>query len=113
MKTINGKRDVDQRFEIRLSGSGGQGLILAGVMLATAIGVGDGKNVVQTQSYGPEARGGASRADVVISDVSPRISGIWEVDHARQINLASISLRLASKILKNSGNFFELEKCFL
>ena len=46
------------------------------------------------------------KADVVISDVSPRISGIWEVDHARQINLASISLRLASKILKNSGNFF-------
>ncbi len=55
------------RFEIRLSGSGGQGLILAGVILAQAIGVGDGKNVVQTQSYGPEARGGASRADVVIS----------------------------------------------
>jgi len=59
---------VDDRFEIRLSGSGGQGLILAGVILATAIGVGDGKNVVQTQSYGPEARGGASRADVVISN---------------------------------------------
>ncbi len=55
------------RFEIRLSGSGGQGLILAGVILAQAIGVGDKKNVVQTQSYGPEARGGASRADVVIS----------------------------------------------
>ncbi|MFH2035850.1 MAG: 2-oxoacid:acceptor oxidoreductase family protein [Candidatus Zixiibacteriota bacterium] len=62
------KNQVDDRFEIRLSGSGGQGLILAGVILATAIGVGDGKNVVQTQSYGPEARGGASRADLVISD---------------------------------------------
>jgi 2-oxoglutarate ferredoxin oxidoreductase subunit gamma len=60
------KKD-DDRFEIRLSGSGGQGLILAGVILAQAIGVGDGKNVVQTQSYGPEARGGASRADLVIS----------------------------------------------
>jgi len=59
--------DKDERFEIRLSGSGGQGLILAGVILAQAIGVGDRKNVVQTQSYGPEARGGASRADVVIS----------------------------------------------
>jgi len=56
------------RFEIRLSGSGGQGLILAGVMLAQAIGTIDGKNVVQSQSYGPEARGGASRADVVISN---------------------------------------------
>lgn len=55
------------RFEIRLSGSGGQGLILAGVILAEAIGTIDGKNATQTQSYGPEARGGASRADVVIS----------------------------------------------
>jgi 2-oxoglutarate ferredoxin oxidoreductase subunit gamma len=61
-------KEVDDRFEIRLSGSGGQGLILAGVILAEAIGVGDGKNVVQTQSYGPEARGGASRADLVISE---------------------------------------------
>ncbi|MFP4458662.1 MAG: 2-oxoacid:acceptor oxidoreductase family protein [Candidatus Zixiibacteriota bacterium] len=55
-------------FEIRLSGSGGQGLISAGVVLAEAIGIGDGKNVVQAQSYGPEARGGATRCDVIISD---------------------------------------------
>ncbi|MEW5807499.1 MAG: 2-oxoacid:acceptor oxidoreductase family protein [Acidobacteriota bacterium] len=56
------------RYEIRLSGSGGQGLILAGVILGEAAGIHDGKNVVQTQSYGPEARGGASRSDVIISD---------------------------------------------
>lgn len=62
------KKGKDDRYEVRLSGSGGQGLILAGVILAEAIGVGDGKNVVQTQSYGPEARGGASRADLVIAD---------------------------------------------
>lgn len=72
MKSTNHKKTEEKsegdRFEIRLSGSGGQGLILAGVMLATAIGVGDGKNTVQTQSYGPEARGGASRADVVVSE---------------------------------------------
>nr|MBN2276949.1 2-oxoacid:acceptor oxidoreductase family protein [candidate division Zixibacteria bacterium] len=68
MKREKEIKNTDDRFEIRLSGSGGQGLILAGVILATAIGVGDGKNAVQTQSYGPEARGGASRADVVISD---------------------------------------------
>jgi 2-oxoglutarate ferredoxin oxidoreductase subunit gamma len=59
--------EIIDRFEIRFSGSGGQGLILAGVMLAEAVSTVDGKNVVQTQSYGPEARGGASRADVVIS----------------------------------------------
>jgi 2-oxoglutarate ferredoxin oxidoreductase subunit gamma len=69
-KTNRGKsksKEEYDRFEIRLSGSGGQGLILAGVILAQAIGVGDKKNVVQTQSYGPEARGGASRADIVVS----------------------------------------------
>lgn len=57
-----------ERYEIRLSGSGGQGLILAGVILADAAGIHDGKFVCQTQSYGPEARGGASKAEVVISD---------------------------------------------
>lgn len=53
--------------EFRLSGSGGQGLILAGIILAEAA-LKDGKNVVQSQSYGPEARGGASKAEVIISD---------------------------------------------
>ena len=56
------------RTEIRLAGSGGQGLITAGVILAEAAGLHEGKHVVQTQSYGPEARGGASKAEVVISD---------------------------------------------
>ena len=53
-----------------LAGSGGQGLILAGIILAEAAGVYDGKFVCQTQSYGPEARGGASKAEVVISDAA-------------------------------------------
>ncbi|WP_366922887.1 2-oxoacid:acceptor oxidoreductase family protein [Metallumcola ferriviriculae] len=51
--------------EIRLSGSGGQGLILGGIILAEAA-IKDGLNTVQTQSYGPEARGGASKAEVII-----------------------------------------------
>lgn len=51
---------------IRLSGTGGQGLILAGRLLAEAASIYDGLNVVQTNSYGPEARGGASRSEVVI-----------------------------------------------
>ncbi len=59
---------VSGRLELRLSGTGGQGLILAGILLAEAAGVYEGKQVVQTQSYGPEARGGASRSDVIISD---------------------------------------------
>ena len=55
------------RVEFRLSGSGGQGLLLAGIVLAEAA-IEEGKNAVQTQSYGPEARGGSSKAEVVISD---------------------------------------------
>ena len=45
-------------------------------------------------------------ADVVVSDVSPNISGIWELDHARQIDLAKQSLRIATSVLKPEGNFF-------
>ena len=59
---------MKDKYQIRLSGSGGQGMITAGVILAEAAGVHDGKNVVQSQSYGPEARGGASKAEVIISD---------------------------------------------
>ncbi len=53
---------------VRLAGTGGQGLILAGLILAEAAARSHGKNVVQTNSYGPEARGGASKSDVIISD---------------------------------------------
>jgi len=45
-------------------------------------------------------------ADAVISDVSPNISGIWELDHARQIDLARKSLQIATSILKPKGSFF-------
>lgn len=58
---------MSQTSEVLLSGSGGQGLLMAGQILADAV-VRDGKNTVQTQSYGPEARGGASRAEVIISN---------------------------------------------
>jgi 2-oxoglutarate ferredoxin oxidoreductase subunit gamma len=54
--------------QVRFGGSGGQGVILMGVILAMA-GARDHRYVVQTQSYGPEARGGYSRSDVIISDV--------------------------------------------
>ncbi len=65
------------RVEIRLAGEGGQGMILAGIILAEAA-VYDHKNAVQTQTYGPEARGGASSSEVVIS------SG--EIDHPEVIS---------------------------
>lgn len=50
-----------------LSGSGGQGLGLAGMIMAEA-GILEGKEAIQSQSYGPEARGGASKSDVIIGD---------------------------------------------
>ena len=45
-------------------------------------------------------------ADVVLSDVSPKVSGIWELDHARQIDLAEKSLDIAASVLRRNGNFF-------
>ncbi len=67
------------RYDIRLSGSGGQGLILMGIILAEAIGLYEGKFVAQTQSYGPEARGGSSKAEVVVSDT--------EIDYPKALKL--------------------------
>jgi 23S rRNA (uridine2552-2'-O)-methyltransferase len=46
------------------------------------------------------------KADTVISDASPNISGIWEIDHARQIDLAQHALKIALETLRPPGNFF-------
>lgn len=56
------------RHEIRVAGFGGQGMMLAGLLIGKAAALYDGKEAVFSQSYGPEARGGASNADVIISD---------------------------------------------
>jgi 2-oxoglutarate ferredoxin oxidoreductase subunit gamma len=68
----------NDRIEIRLAGEGGQGMILAGIVLAEAAAIHEGKNAVQTQSYGPEARGGASKAEVIIANS--------EIDHPEVID---------------------------
>ena len=67
------------RYEVRLSGEGGQGLVLAGKILAEAAAIYDDKNATQSQSYGPEARGGASKSDVIISD--------GEIDYPKAENI--------------------------
>ena len=59
---------MSSRYEMRFSGAGGQGLILAGIIMGEAAAIYDGKQAVQSQSYGPEARGGASKSEVIISD---------------------------------------------
>ena len=58
------------RFEIRLSGLGGQGILTLGKVMGTGLALGHNYFVTQTQSYGPEARGGASRSDLVVSSGS-------------------------------------------
>jgi 2-oxoglutarate ferredoxin oxidoreductase subunit gamma len=82
-----------RRIEIRLGGTGGQGAILAGILLAEAA-IRDGRNVAQTQSYGPEARGGASRSEVVISDD--------EIDYPKVIQ-ADITLCMSQKACDRYG----------
>jgi 2-oxoglutarate ferredoxin oxidoreductase subunit gamma len=72
------RRELEDRYEVRLAGEGGQGMILAGIILAEAAAVHDGLNAVQTQSYGPEARGGASRSEVIIAR--------GEIDYPKVLN---------------------------
>lgn len=72
---------MNGRIEVRLAGEGGQGLILAGVILAEAAAVYDGLQATQTQSYGPEARGGASKSEVVISDEEIDYPKVIEADY--------------------------------
>jgi 2-oxoglutarate ferredoxin oxidoreductase subunit gamma len=67
---------MPMRTEIRLAGFGGQGIVLAGAILGEAAIMAD-MEAVQTQSYGPESRGGAARSEVVISDQAvdyPRVA---------------------------------------
>jgi 2-oxoglutarate ferredoxin oxidoreductase subunit gamma len=68
------------RYELRLSGEGGQGLVLAGKILAEAAAIYDGSNATQSQSYGPEARGGASRSEIILSDDEIDFPKATEID---------------------------------
>lgn len=67
------------RREVRIAGFGGQGVVTMGTILAVAVGVHEDLEVAQTQSYGPEARGGACRSDVIISDEP--------IDYPKPLNL--------------------------
>jgi len=60
----------------------------------------EAETITQIQSFLPR------KADVVLSDMSPNISGVWEVDHAKQIDLATKALETAQKILRPDGTFF-------
>lgn len=83
------------RYEIRLSGMGGQGLLLAGIIVAEAA-MAQGKDVVQTASYGPESRGGASRSEVIVSDKEIDYPAVIEADL-----LFAMTQEAADKFAKN------------
>ena len=79
--------------EFLLTGTGGQGLILAAIMLAEA-GINADQNVAQSQSYGPEARGGASRAEVIIGN---------EAIHYPKVERPDFVLTLSQEAYKKYG----------
>ncbi len=100
------------KYEIRFSGSGGQGVITASVILGTAAALHDGKNVIQSQAYGPEARGGATKADVIIADEKILYPKAQHIDY-----LVSLTQKAANKFIKTvkkggiviiDGDFVEL-----
>ena len=70
---------MGDRYEVRICGTGGQGVVLTGIIMAEAVGLWGARNVVQTVSYGPQVRGGLSSAELVISED--------EIDYPKPIKL--------------------------
>lgn len=114
------------RINIRFAGAGGQGVILSSVLLAKAYGLGEDYNISQTQSYGPEARGGACKAEVVISDDSIDYMKVDQADvfiafnqvgynkYADTVKPGAIVLVNSTLVepedesIKNSPNYYEI-----
>ena len=83
------------RTEIRIAGFGGQGVILAGIVLGHAVAVHEGKKAVQTQSYGAETRGGAARSEVVVSNE--------KIDYPKVIS-ADITITMSEESFERYGS---------
>lgn len=92
---------MPKRIEIRISGLGGQGVVLAGEILGRAA-VYDGKHAVQTQSYGAEARGSAARSEVIISDEKVGFPKVRKCDILVAMSQSALNTHL--KDLKEGGN---------
>ncbi len=82
------------RSEIKLAGFGGQGIILAGYIMGKAASIFDNKHAVLTQAYGPEARGGACSADVIVADT--------EVDYPK-VNIPEILVIMSQEAYTTFG----------
>ena len=83
-----------ERTEVKLGGFGGQGIILAGLILGRAATVYAGRNAVLSQSYGPESRGGACMAEIIISD--------GEISYPRVVN-PNIGVMMSQEAYTNYG----------
>ena len=91
---------MPKRVEIRISGLGGQGVVLTGEILGRAA-VYDGKHAVQTQSYGAEARGSAARSEVIISDEKIGFPKVRKCDILIAMSQSALNKHL--KDLKEGG----------
>ena len=89
-----------ETYEVVLSGSGGQGVILGGRILAEAASIYDNKEAIMAQSYGPEARGGASRAEIIISRS--------KIDYPKVMR-ADVLLAMTQEALNVYGNMLDEE----
>ena len=102
------------RIETRISGLGGQGVVLAGQILGRAA-VYDGKKVVQTQSYGAEARGSAAKSEVIISDERISFPMVRKCDillvlSQEALNRNIDSLKRGSKLLADEDSVKDIPK---
>jgi len=91
---------VTNKTEIRIGGSGGQGVVLAAQILAKAA-ILDGKNVLQTQAYGAEARGSLAKSEVIISDNKIGFPAVRRPDILVAVNQQALDKLL--KDLKETG----------
>ncbi len=91
---------MPNRIEIRIGGHGGQGVVLAGQILGKGAAY-DGKNVLQTQTYGAEARGSMARSEVIISDTKIGFPAVRKCDVLVAMNQESLDVHL--KHLKENG----------
>jgi len=91
---------MSTKTEIRIGGSGGQGVVLAAQVLGKAA-VLDGKNALQTQAYGAEARGSLAKSEVIISDNKIGFPAVRKCDILVAMNQESLNAFL--KDLKETG----------
>jgi 2-oxoglutarate ferredoxin oxidoreductase subunit gamma len=106
----NGKKGM---MQVVLSGFGGQGVIMAGQILGRAVAVGEGRNAVMAQSYGPESRGGACKTEVILADgpiayprvVNPDVAVVLSQEAYRQVGVP----RPASCLLIAEEDLVELD----